>query len=124
MVSPRHGASWPMRHNEPMSELIIEDIEVGEGLEASAGNTVTVHYVGSFPDGKVFDQSVGRKPFKFKLGAGQVIKGWDQGVAGMKVGGKRKLTVPSQLAYGTRGAAGIIPPNAELVFEVQLLDVS
>lgn len=107
-----------------MSELIIDDLEVGEGLEAAAGKTVTVHYVGSFPDGKIFDQSTNRGPFKFKLGAGQVIKGWDQGVAGMKVGGKRKLTIPSHLAYGSRGAAGVIPPNAELVFEVKLLDVS
>lgn len=107
-----------------MSKLIIEDLEVGEGLEAVAGKTVTVHYVGSFPDGKVFDRSTGRGPFKFKLGAGQVIKGWDQGVAGMRVGGKRKLTIPSELAYGARGAAGVIPPNADLVFEVHLLEVS
>lgn len=113
-----------IRHNEQMAELIIEDLEVGEGLEAAAGKTVTVHYVGSFLDGKIFDQSTSRGPFKFKLGVGQVIKGWDQGVSGMRVGGRRKLTIPSNLAYGSRGAAGVIPPNADLVFEVQLLDVS
>jgi FKBP-type peptidyl-prolyl cis-trans isomerase len=111
-----------MRHNTPMSELIIEDLVVGEGDEAVKGQTVSVHYVGSFPDGKIFDQSK-RGPFSFKLGVGQVIKGWDQGVAGMKVGGKRKLVIPSDLAYGKRGASGVIPPDATLHFEVELLEV-
>jgi FKBP-type peptidyl-prolyl cis-trans isomerase len=106
-----------------MSELIIEDLVVGEGDEATKGQTVSVHYVGSFPDGKVFDQSTKRGPFSFKLGVGQVIKGWDQGVEGMKVGGKRKLVIPSDLAYGKRGAGGVIPPDATLEFEVELLEV-
>src|SRR6266705_2826344 len=103
-----------------MPDLLIEDHVVGTGDEAVAGKSVTVHYTGSFEDGKTFDSSVGRGPFSFKLGAGQVIKGWDQGVAGMKVGGKRKLTIPAQLGYGARGFPGAIPPNAELIFEVEL----
>lgn len=107
-----------------MSELQITDHEVGQGDEAIAGKSVTVHYTGTFEDGKQFDSSVGRGPFTFKLGAGQVIKGWDQGVAGMKVGGKRKLVIPSELGYGSRGAGNVIPPNSTLVFEVELLSVS
>ncbi len=107
-----------------MSELLIEDITVGEGAEATAGNSVTVHYTGTLTDGTQFDSSRGRGPFTFPLGAGRVIKGWDQGVAGMKIGGVRKLTIPSELGYGSRGAAGVIPPNATLVFEVELLEVN
>ena len=106
-----------------MNQLQIEDLKVGDGPEASAGKTVTVNYKGTLTDGTMFDQSYGRAPFSFQLGAGQVIKGWDQGVAGMKVGGQRKLTIPPELGYGARGAAGVIPPNATLVFEVELLDV-
>lgn len=106
------------------TDLKIEDLKVGEGAEATAGKTVSVHYTGWLTDGKKFDSSVDRgQPFKFSLGAGQVIQGWDKGVAGMKVGGKRKLTIPPQLGYGERGAGSIIPPNATLVFEVELLDV-
>ena len=108
-----------------VNELVIEDLRPGTGAEAKAGNAVSVHYVGTLTDGNKFDSSRDRgKPFEFKLGAGQVIKGWDQGVAGMKIGGLRKLTIPGHLAYGARGAAGgLIPPNATLVFEVELLGV-
>jgi len=106
------------------SELIIEEVVVGTGAEAVSGKRVTVHYRGTLTNGTKFDASYDRnQPFAFTLGAGEVIKGWDQGVAGMKVGGKRKLTIPSELGYGSRGAGGAIPPNATLVFEVELLGV-
>ena len=106
------------------SGLKYEDLKVGTGDEAKSGDTVEVHYTGWLKDGKKFDSSLDRKePFSFKLGAGQVIKGWDEGVAGMKVGGKRKLTIPPELGYGARGAGNVIPPNAELTFEVELLKV-
>jgi FKBP-type peptidyl-prolyl cis-trans isomerase len=108
-----------------MTDLQIEDVIVGTGEEAVAGKMVTVHYTGTFPDGRPFDSSVDRgEPFTFKLGARQVIQGWDMGVAGMKIGGKRILTIPSHLAYGERGAGNVIPPNATLVFEVELLGVA
>lgn len=104
-------------------KLEIVDHKVGDGAEAKSGQMVTVHYTGTLTDGSKFDSSKDRnKPFQFKLGAGQVIKGWDQGVAGMKVGGVRTLTIPSDLGYGARGT-GPIPPNATLVFEVELLGV-
>ena len=107
-----------------MSELIIEDLVVGNGATAQAGQSVVVHYTGWLTSGQKFDSSVDRNdPFDFRLGAGQVIPGWDQGVAGMQVGGKRKLTIPPNLAYGSRGAGGVIPPNATLVFEVELLTI-
>jgi FKBP-type peptidyl-prolyl cis-trans isomerase len=106
-----------------MAELVLEDVVVGEGKEATPGTTVTVHYTGTFEDGRVFDSSRSRGPFSFGLGKGQVIKGWDQGVAGMKVGGQRKLTIPSELGYGSRGAPGAIPPDTTLLFDVELLDV-
>jgi FKBP-type peptidyl-prolyl cis-trans isomerase len=107
------------------NELQIEELQAGTGAVAVAGKTVSVHYTGRLTNGEKFDSSVDRgKPFGFKLGAGQVIKGWDQGVAGMKVGGKRRLTIPPHLAYGERGFPGAIPPNSTLVFEVELLGVS
>lgn len=106
------------------SGLEYEDSKEGAGVEAKAGQTVSVHYTGKLTDGTKFDSSRDRgEPFKFRLGAGQVIKGWDEGVAGMKVGGQRTLTIPPDLGYGSRGAAGVIPPNATLVFDVELLDV-
>jgi FKBP-type peptidyl-prolyl cis-trans isomerase FkpA len=107
-----------------MAELVIEDKTVGTGAEATTGKTVDVHYTGWLTDGKKFDSSLDRgQPFSFPLGGGRVIQGWDKGVVGMKVGGKRKLTIPGDLAYGTRGYPGLIPPNATLVFEVELLAV-
>jgi FKBP-type peptidyl-prolyl cis-trans isomerase FkpA len=100
------------------------DDTVGTGAEAQSGKTVVVHYTGWLADGTKFDSSRDRnQPFSFPLGSGQVIKGWDEGVAGMKVGGKRTLTIPPALGYGARGAGGVIPPNATLKFEVELLDV-
>lgn len=101
-----------------------EDLKQGTGAEAVAGKRVTVHYVGTLTDGSKFDSSRDRgKGFSFSLGAGEVIRGWDQGVAGMKVGGLRRLTIPSDLAYGDRGYPPVIPPRATLVFEVELLGV-
>jgi FKBP-type peptidyl-prolyl cis-trans isomerase FkpA len=106
------------------SGLQYDDLAVGEGAAACSGQYVTVHYTGWLADGKKFDSSLDRgDPFAFNLGKGQVIAGWDEGVQGMKVGGKRKLTIPPDLGYGQFGAGGVIPPNATLLFEVELLGV-
>ncbi|WP_127475948.1 FKBP-type peptidyl-prolyl cis-trans isomerase [Sulfurivermis fontis] len=104
------------------SGLKYEDLVEGTGETAQAGQMVTVHYTGWLENGQKFDSSKDRNdPFRFKLGAGQVIRGWDEGVAGMKIGGTRKLTIPANLGYGARGAGGVIPPNATLIFDVELL---
>jgi FKBP-type peptidyl-prolyl cis-trans isomerase len=106
------------------TKMIIEDLVTGTGATATAGQHVTVHYTGWLTDGTKFDSSKDRgDPFDFPLGKGHVIKGWDEGVVGMQIGGKRKLTIPSEMGYGARGAGGVIPPNAVLVFEVELLGV-
>lgn len=102
----------------------IEELTVGTGTEAKKGHLAVVHYTGWLTDGTKFDSSLDRDdPFSFALGGGSVIRGWDEGVVGMKIGGKRKLTIPPHMGYGARGAGGVIPPNATLVFEVELLDV-
>jgi len=118
-----------MSSNEAASQVVTTesglqyvDLVVGTGRQAELGDTATVHYTGWLADGRKFDSSVDRKePFSFRVGAGQVIKGWDEGVGTMKVGGKRKLTIPPQLGYGARGAGNVIPPNATLTFDVELL---
>jgi len=109
---------------EPPTSLVIEDEIVGEGQEAAAGHTVTAHYVGvAFSSGEEFDASWNRgEPLKFRLGVGQVIAGWDQGIAGMRVGGRRRLVIPPEMGYGARGAGGAIGPNETLIFVVDLVD--
>lgn len=109
--------------SQEVKDLIVKEVKVGTGKEAKDGNTVTVHYTGTLTNGKKFDSSVGRGPFSFILGRGEVIKGWDRGVKGMKIGGIRKLTIPPHLGYGERGAGADIPPNATLLFDVELLKV-
>ncbi len=108
----------------PSAGLKIEDLKVGTGSAVKAGDTIKIHYLGTLENGKKFDSSYDRgEPFQTQIGVGQVIKGWDQGVIGMQIGGKRKLTIPSDLAYGERGAGGVIPPNATLIFELELLEI-
>ncbi len=107
------------------TQLNVIDHEVGSGAEAQSGKQVSVHYTGTLTDGTKFDSSLDRgQPFNFQLGAGNVIKGWDQGLVGMKVGGKRRLEIPAEMAYGPRGFPPVIPPNSSLVFEVELMGVS
>jgi peptidylprolyl isomerase len=123
MTSTKPNVAKPT--GDAPTDLEIVDLTLGEGAEATPGKNVVVHYVGvAFSDGKEFDSSWNRNsPFEFPLGAGQVITGWDRGVAGMRVGGRRQLTIPSKLAYGDRGAGGVIKPGEHLVFVVDLLDV-
>jgi FKBP-type peptidyl-prolyl cis-trans isomerase len=131
-LHPLFASSYPAPKDKRGSTVVktesglqYEDNVVGAGAEAVAGKTVEVHYTGTLADGSKFDSSLDRRrPFSFKLGAGQVIKGWDEGVAGMKVGGKRKLVIPYQLAYGDRGYPPVIPARAELTFEIELLKVN
>ena len=105
------------------SGLQYRDVVVGKGAQPKEGDTVVVNYTGRFTNGKIFDTSVGKRPFEFKLGRGEVIKGWDEGVASMHVGGKRKLVIPPNLAYGADGYPGVIPPNSTLTFDVELLNI-
>jgi FKBP-type peptidyl-prolyl cis-trans isomerase len=108
-----------------MEELKVEILQEGQGAEATPGQNVSVHYTGWLTDGTKFDSSVDRgRAFEFPLGGGRVIQGWDHGVAGMKIGEKRRLTIPPHMGYGARGAGGVIPPNATLIFEVELLGVN
>jgi FKBP-type peptidyl-prolyl cis-trans isomerase FkpA len=124
MLTPTLLQGATMSKTTTASGLQYEDIKLGEGDPATAGKTVAVHYTGWLTDGKKFDSSKDRgQPFEFPLGGGRVIKGWDEGVQGMKVGGVRKLTIPASLGYGSRGAGGVIPPDATLVFEVELLKI-
>jgi FKBP-type peptidyl-prolyl cis-trans isomerase FkpA len=123
-AEPAGGDTFPKADAKETKTLVVKDIKVGTGAEATPGKSVTVQYTGWLLDGTKFDSSRDRnQPFVFPLGGGQVIKGWDQGVAGMKVGGKRVLVIPPDLGYGAQGAGGVIPPNATLVFEIELLKV-
>src|ERR671936_21169 len=122
MMLGREGVMGAPQEVTTESGLKYTDVKVGTGREAQPGDTATVHYTGWLMDGKKFDSSVDRnEPFSFRVGAGQVIRGWDEGVAGMKIGGERLLIIPPALGYGARGAGGAIPPNATLKFEVELL---
>jgi peptidylprolyl isomerase len=120
--APAAAKTMPAPVTTP-SGLKYWDLKVGTGEEAAKGKTVRVHYTGRFTNGKIFDSSVGKQPYQFVLGRGEVIQGWDEGVAGMKVGGKRKLEIPPALAYGERGYPGAVPPNSTLLFEVELMSV-
>jgi FKBP-type peptidyl-prolyl cis-trans isomerase len=121
---PSASAAPPAAPSDPNAKLVSTDLVVGKGAAAKTGDTVDVHYVGTLLDGKEFDSSRKRgKPFGFTLGKGQVIRGWDQGVAGMKVGGKRKLVIPPTLAYGEHGMGSVIPPNSTLTFEIELVAI-
>ncbi len=107
----------------PITKLTTVDMQIGTGTSAASGNTITVNYTGMFTDGKIFDTSTRKQPLTVLIGTGQVIPGWDQGILGMRVGGKRRLIIPSPLAYGEKGAGRVIPPNATLIFDIELLNV-
>ena len=121
--APAAGSDCDTSSIETEEGLVYKDIECGDGAEAQPGDTISVHYTGKLEDGTVFDSSEGGSPIEFKLGAGMVIEGWDLGFEGMKVGGKRELTIPPELGYGAAGAPPDIPPNATLIFDVELVDV-
>jgi peptidylprolyl isomerase len=124
--APKAGTTHPKpaaQMTTTPSGLQYRDLVVGKGPQPKEGDTVVVNYTGTFTNGKVFDTSVGKKPFQFELGRGKVIKGWDEGVASMHVGGKRKLVIPPDLAYGPGGYPGVIPPNSTLTFVVELLQI-
>ncbi|MDR4461522.1 MAG: FKBP-type peptidyl-prolyl cis-trans isomerase [Nitrospirales bacterium] len=124
VLNPLSGKAAEEAMVSTPSGLQYVDLAIGSGREAHAGETAIVHYTGTLTDGKKFDSSKDRNsPFSFRLGAGRVIKGWDEGVEGMKIGGIRKLVIPPQLGYGSRGAGSAVPPNATLIFEVELLDL-
>jgi peptidylprolyl isomerase len=129
-TTPPPGAKTGTTHPKPAAQMTttpsglqFQDLVVGKGAQPKVGDTVVVNYTGRFTSGKIFDTSVGKKPFEFKLGRGEVIKGWDEGVASMHVGGKRKLVIPPDLAYGAGGYPGVIPPNSTLTFVVDLLNI-
>jgi peptidylprolyl isomerase len=122
-TSPKPTSTTPAKEGVDVKELKLEDIKVGEGKEVKSGDTISINYKGTLLDGTEFDSSYKRnKPFETKIGVGQVIKGWDQGIIGLKEGGKRKLTIPSNLAYGAKGQNGI-PANSALIFEVELMGI-
>lgn len=123
-VSSQINIPSPTASLQSAEELKIEDIKIGEGQEVKKGDTISIHYVGTLLNGTKFDSSVDRgTPFETVIGVGDVIKGWDEGVIGMKVGGKRKLTIPAFMAYGEQGAGSVIPPNSTLIFELELLGI-